>query len=320
MKKKWLLPVILSVAIVLTVALGIWAASQRNTHNSPDQNNDPETTVDKVLEETGTQSTENIQEEVPEETQEQPSESSQEELAAREPLSRLSRSDPAYVYMDFREVVREKGVRTDETATWVVPVYYETDLLFDVNNGYDLGQDASRFDHFGSQPHSASGIISDCPTDAIRVRTNRTVYIVYDTDQGTRLYLFFGSFWETADGFPLVINRVMSYEDFKNIEIGDTIDDVAAVDDVTELYKKHYYDNWQLSYIAAKSMCENGYPPTTLHYLEDGILKIEYEMLEDRTLVVSSITYNEKYWLTCYDGDLLNYKIEDADLPTNEYQ
>ena len=140
---------------------------------------------------------------------------------------------------------------------------------------------------------------------------------MYETDQGTRLYLFFSNYRKNVDGFPLVINRVMSYEDFKDIEIGDTIDDVAAVDDVTELYKKEYSD---LNYETAKRGYENGYPPTTLHYLEDGILKIEYEMLEDRTLVVSSITYNEKYWLTCYDGDLLNYKIEDADLPINEYQ
>ena len=316
MKKKWLLPVILSVAIVLTVALGIWAASQRNAHNNPDQNTDPEPTADKALEETGTQSTENSQEEVPEETQEQPSESSQEEPAAREPLSRLDSDDPAYVYMNFREVVREKGVRTDETATWVVPVYYETELLFRTGK-YNLGEDLSGWDVYSSDPHNLSGIISRYPTDAIRVRPNWTGYIMYETDQGTRLYLFFSNYRKNVDGFPLVINRVMSYEDFKDIEIGDTIDDVAAVDDVTELYKKEYSD---LNYETAKRDCEIGYPPTTLHYLEDGILKIEYEMLEDRTLVVSSITYNEKYWLTCYDGDLLNYKIEDADLPTNEYQ
>ena len=317
MKKKWLLPVVLAVAIVLTVALGIWAASQRNAHNNPDQNTDPEMTADKELEETGTQSTENSQEEVPEETQEQSSESSQgEEPAAREPLSRLDSDDPAYVYMNFREVVREKGVRTDETATWVVPVYYETELLFRTGK-YNLGEDLSRWNGWSSDPHSLSGIISRYPTDAIRVRPNWTGYIMYETDQGTRLYLFFSNYRKNVDGFPLVINRVMSYEDFKDIEIGDTIDDVAAVDDVTELYKKEYSD---LNYETAKRYCENGYPPTTLHYLEDGILKIEYEMLEDRTLVVSSITYNEKYWLTCYDGDLLNYKIEDADLPTNEYQ
>ena len=122
MKKKWLLPVALAVAIVLTVALGIWAASQRNAHHSPDPTTDPEMTADKALEETGIQSTENSQEEVPEEPQEQPSESSQgEEPAAREPLSRLHSDDPAYVYMNFREVVREKGVRNPFALTSISP-------------------------------------------------------------------------------------------------------------------------------------------------------------------------------------------------------
>ena len=69
--------------------------------------------------------------------------------------------------------------------------------------------------------------------------------------------------------------------------------------------------------IAAQRLAEQGYPCTTIHYLKDGILKIEYEMQEDRSLVVSNMVFSKDYQIESANGKVVNYKIEDIDLPTN---
>ncbi len=56
-------------------------------------------------------------------------------------------------------------------------------------------------------------------------------------------------------------------------------------------------------------------PGTSVHYLRDGILTIEYDMLENRSLVISDIQYSPDYSLTSVNGDTINYKLWDADLP-----
>ena len=262
MKKKRILLFVIAVVFVLTSAVVVLAASNPNTRNMLDWNNNP--------------------------------------------------------WKDFDEVLDQKGVKVNESEKMVVPVYYETDLLFETDGMYYLNRDANFYSGLNSRPNDSSAILAAYPTDALRVRSDQSSYAVYETDKGIRLYLFFGADeLSTTVGFPIVINKLLSYADFNDIDVGDSIDDIAAIDDVTELYKRTFFDIWQLNYEGAKSLSELGHPCATLHYLKDGILKIEYEMQEDQSLVVSKIIFNEEFKLECADGKVVDHKIEDIDLPAH---
>ena len=198
-----------------------------------------------------------------------------------------------------------------------VPVYYEDELLFNTNGMYYLNRDACFYKGSSFLPNEASAILAAYPTNAIRVRSDGTEYAIYDTDTGYRLYLFFDSDREipTTLGFPLVIKDLLSYSDFKDIQIGDSILDVEAVDDVTALYKKTLIDVWEINPEGAAGLAEYGHPCTTIHYLKDGILKIEYTMTTEEGLIVSNMIFDRNFVLTCADGTSVSHKIESIDLP-----
>lgn len=65
----------------------------------------------------------------------------------------------------------------------------------------------------------------------------------------------------------------------------------------------------------AKGSADRGFPCTSIHYLKDGLLKIEYEMLEDKSLVVNKIELHEDYILQDVLGNNVDYSIEKMDLP-----
>ena len=239
-------------------------------------------------------------------------------LAASNPKTRNVLDWNNNPWKNFDEVLDKNGVQIEENKKMNIPVYYETDLLFETNGMYYLNRDASYHNGLSCRPNDSSAILAAYPTEALRVRSDQSSYAVYETDKGSRFYLFFGNDGlSTTVGFPIVINKMLSYDDFNDIDIGDTIDKVAAVDDVTELYKRTFFDVWQLNYEGAKSLSDRGHPCVTLHYLKEGILKIEYEMQENQSLVVSKIIFNKEFKLECADGKIVNHKIEDIDLPTN---
>lgn len=226
-----------------------------------------------------------------------------------------------------RAEVTEETVTSEEaqdangnTSFKKIPVYTEEKLLFETNGMYYLNRDASFYYGLSSLPNDASAILAAYPTAALRVRSDQSSYAVYDTDQGNRFFLFFNDGEiSTTIGFPIVINKLLSYSDFEDIAVGDTIDAVAAIDNVAELYKKTFFEVWQLDYAGAKSLSEIGHPCVTVHYLKDGILKIEYEMLEDQSLVVSKVIFNEDFKIENARGEMVNHKIEDIDLPVSVY-
>ncbi len=67
--------------------------------------------------------------------------------------------------------------------------------------------------------------------------------------------------------------------------------------------------------VAVKNLAEMNHPCCSIHYLKDGILKIEYAMPEDGKLVISNMIYSQDYKLTGATGRTLDYRINDLDLP-----
>lgn len=220
-------------------------------------------------------------------------------------------------------VIKEYGTPQKVKTQLDIPVYYEEELLFNVNSGFTLNRDASFYNNLNSLPNDAGAILATYPTNAIRIRTDGTTYAVYDTDTGYRLYVFFESLGPdttigVTTGFPVVIKDMLSYRDFVGLNIGDDISKVEAIDEVATLHKKMLLDVWEQDYKGAAFFAEEGHPCTSIHYLTDGILKIEYRMLEDRSLVIADMIYNKDYQITNALEQAVNHKIEDVDLPIEQ--
>ena len=198
----------------------------------------------------------------------------------------------------------------------LISIYDETSLLKDTAKNYRIGRDAgynnglenTRMDLVGS-------IITAYPTKAIR-ETDYGYYMMYDTDTGIRLYLFFrqeeNNKYRYLSGFPIIMAKKLSYSKFKSISEGDTIDKVISIDPVTKNYKMIFDEN---NDAAIENQINKGVGPLSIHLLTDGILKIEYKR-SDKSYVITKITYSPDFELECFSGKL-KYAINAWDYMRN---
>lgn len=201
-----------------------------------------------------------------------------------------------------------------------IPVYEESKLLFASLPYLNLGVDASVYYIFSSLPNNIHYLQEHFPNDAVRTRDENTKYLVYNTDTGYRSFLYNPSFpdYGSIAGFPIVVKELLPYSNFAELRIGDPMEKVEAVDPVASIYKKymiefHHMDD---SKIAAD---EKNFrlPRSIVHYLKDGILKIDYKTTEEGKLIIANMTFNSDYTLP-YAIDITQdfcYRICDIDLP-----
>ena len=149
------------------------------------------------------------------------------------------------------------------------------------------------------------------------------MYTICDLNTGYRLirlvhpdfeYLF-------TRGYIVVIAEEHSHRDFKGLKIGDPIQDVIKIDEATSLYYRQWiYTDFMFSavrkYMGFNHWADEGWPYCTVHYLTDGLLKIEYRMLgDDQTIYITNTIYSPDRTLTDCEGLTLNYTIDERDLP-----
>lgn len=214
----------------------------------------------------------------------------------------------------FSDVLKNAATSQKADTKLDIPLYYEDDLLNRVGLMFRLNYDACRFPrHLSSITNEATVILASYPTNALRIREDNSSYAVYDTETGCRFYLFFDTVEPYPVGFPIMIKDMLCRMCFASIKIGDPIENVEVIDDVTTHYKADFQN---IDPEGAKLNTEAGYPLASIHYLKDGILKINYTMQEDQSLVVSEIIFNENYQIVDGVGRVINYKIEDIDLPS----
>ena len=302
MKNKRILIAFLAVVLVLTGAFAVLAASNPNTRNTLDGDNNPNTrkTLDwnnnpwkdfgEVLDINGVQIEENNKMDVPVYYETDLLFETESVYAAETARRRQDFQADNSELHNFEAVVEEKKESDSKKSLKEIPVYMEEELLFKTDGLFYLNRDACFYEGQNARENYTGALLAAYPTSAVRNRDEETVYFVYQTDTGYRLYLFanYENELQTPVGFPVVIGEMLSYDAFDGIEAGDSMETVAAVDPVTDLYKKQILEVWNLDPVAARALAEDGYPCTTIHYLKDGILKIEYEMQNDQSLVVSS--------------------------------
>ena len=138
------------------------------------------------------------------------------------------------------------------------------------------------------------------------------LYLVYDTDNNTRLYLFFSkkkSLGVLTDGFPIIMKKKLAYKDFSRLQPGHNMRKVEEIDPVIPLYRRVFDEATDH---VLKLNKERGIYLTSVHLLTDGILKIEYYRTDDREYIIRNIVYNEDFVLNGLDGQTC-YRIHDED-------
>ena len=218
---------------------------------------------------------------------------------------------------DYLTMIQSSMVSDDIKSLAPIPVFKEEALFFDTEGFLYLNRDACFYEGLGSRPNYTGSILLAYPTTAMRKRQDGSVYACYATDTGYRMYMNFNTYnrMSTPDGFPVVVKDVLSYDSFSGLQVGDPIDTVEAIDAVTTLHKKLLLEVWKVNTVAVKNLAEMNHPCCSIHYLKDGILKIEYAMPEDGKLVISNMIYSQDYKLTGATGRTLDYRINDLDLP-----
>ncbi|MCL1790244.1 MAG: hypothetical protein FWG40_02620 [Peptococcaceae bacterium] len=236
----------------------------------------------------------------------------------REVRERQNDYDPIkgqYIFVDDYLGQLQKSMKK-ETARSVldVPVYRAKTLLEDNGDTFFLGRDMSYYDDKNIRFDYVSRILQAYPTTAVRQTKEKQAYLLYKADTGERLYLFLNTNrdYETLSGFPILIGKMLSKEDFSHIEIGVSIKEVMAVDSVVS----YYCDLWSDADVKIAEFYEKseGAPLTTIHYLKDGLLKITYHMAETRDITVTGVYYFPDYIMKGFGGEM-NYHIADTDLP-----
>ena len=194
-----------------------------------------------------------------------------------------------------------------------IPVYAEEDLLYKMSL---LGRDLSIHFATNSRVISVSSVYASCPGAQCRVFEDGHAFMVYDTDSGYRLFLPISQGYEYTciSGYPVLVKDLLSHADFEGLKVGDSIDAVCAIDSVGEVYKKILEDE-NFNSVYTENMKKSGRPFASMHYLTDGILRIDYVMDDERNVTVDNMVYSPDYMINDCLGNHVNYRIAEADLP-----
>ena len=212
-----------------------------------------------------------------------------------------------------------------------IPVYSDDELLlgkFDYVHGMHLcpmpGINYSHIRFANNSVKRTSGILSAFPGGAWRVLENGNKYLMYDTDKGTRYYIFFMKDHEylSTGGYPLISCKKLAYADMESLKTGQTIDDVIAIDPTAQ-YTKSLYDPVNDISIENNIIYSDQYI-NTLHLLTDGIMKITYDRSGEEGNYIYTITdieYHSDFKMESVIGDVygtfkkekVDYTIADED-------
>ncbi len=215
---------------------------------------------------------------------------------------------------DYFDYIEEHKAKNEDTQPLNPPVFRESELLYDNDDCFLLGWDANYLDKVNVRFDLTPRILTVFPNDAIRERDDGTVYFVYGTDSGARLYLIFrkDNKYMTPAGYPLLVKDVLTHDAYRSLLTGDSITAVEKIDPITTYYRQ-VYEKMDVGFI--KGYIKDGAGPASIHLLADGILRVTYGIDDQDNLVISDITYDPDYELAGVSGIQVNYRIDEIDLP-----
>ena len=184
-------------------------------------------------------------------------------------------------------------------------MYIEEELLnsqAEITYNLDAGHDPS--DEYYQRDGKAEKVLRGLPTTAIGENKDRTyIYLMYDTEKGTRLFLFYSKEkhnYRFMDGFPVKMSTKRSYSDYKHLKPGDLYEEVLKLEPAVTPKFEELWNQASLKDI--DNATKKGMAPTTIHILTDGVLKIDYKRNADNKYEITNLIYAEDYVLDGLDG------------------
>jgi len=212
---------------------------------------------------------------------------------------------------NYRGFITEQA-KPAQAGALEVPIYSESMLVEQKEWTIFLGRDSGYLRDANVRPDGFAKIETKFPSEAIRESADGSyIYVMYDTDAGARLYLFFSreKEYHFVDGFPVLMNARLSYQDLAGLKVGDSMDIVEGIDPVIAVYRRLFDTG---NDIVLENYTKRGAPPTSIHLLSDGILKIEYARNANDGYTITNLTYSPDFVLDGLDGKTC-YRIAEVD-------
>ncbi len=193
-----------------------------------------------------------------------------------------------------------------------VPLYRPEDLLVDNDACFTIGEDHGQYAGLSLRFDTFQHLELVFPSEAVRKLESGMIYVMYDTESDGRLFVFYSeekSRFTFVDGYPILMKEKLLYHDFEHLAPGDGIEKVQEIDPVALTHREHFdtfNDKAMASYTAG------GKPPSSVHLLTDGILKVEYQRDPELGYAITNIIYSEGFALDGFNGETC-YRIVDAD-------
>jgi hypothetical protein len=219
---------------------------------------------------------------------------------------------PTGLSNDFasKYVAEHKTVENGETDETIIPCFREYELLHENWGCFGLGRDAGS-DHTHSIQWDFFEFMVEAFPDPLVREIDDYYYLVYQTDNDTRLFLFSSKEYGNGMflvGYPIIMKETLSYKDFSEIQVSDSIEKVGSIDSIIPLYYETFELRSEAVYISKK---DQGVYFTSIHLLSDGVLQIDYDR-KDGDYVVINITFSKDFVLEGDVGDTC-YKIFEMD-------
>lgn len=105
------------------------------------------------------------------------------------------------------------------------------------------------------------------------------------------------------------MKKKLSHEKFAGLTVSDGIAKVESVDPVSKVYREMFD---RVSDDAVEKRTSLGMPPTSVHLLTDGILKIEYRRDNALGYAITDLAYRPDFVLAGLAGKTC-YRIDEGD-------
>ncbi len=201
-------------------------------------------------------------------------------------------------YIESTKTSWNDKVRPDASIYLEEELYNFEDIVFNLDTG------RSPRNEFYLRNGKMEKVLRGLPTTAIGVNKDKTyIYLMYDTETGTRLFLFYSKEkhnYRFMDGFPVKMSTKRSYSDYKHLKSGDLYEEVLKLEPAVSPQFEELWNQASLKDI--DNATKKGMAPTTIHILTDGVLKIDYKRNAENKYEITNLIYAEDYVLDGLDG------------------
>lgn len=184
--------------------------------------------------------------------------------------------------------------------------YPAEEFLFD-NHCFSFYRDMDYFLGYSVRYDYINSVINEYPPQVVRTIKNngqKSMYIVYETDDSTRVFVFFfeSDNFQYTRGYPIIMKESLSMDAFSKLSVGDSMDDVEIIDPIASLYRKGYDtlsdELIQQLYVDGRERI------STVHLLTDGIVRINYNRDSDGEYIIEQIICADDYTISVLGGKL----------------